>query len=192
MIIVFSSNRKSLFVLRLKTTDRRRLQQKTIFLSECGKRLSLCAQIVQHSDHRCPLCGPDMNDACLCVCVCVCVCVSGHDAVTPRHRQLGALFFLSASQSVVFFLPIQETLCCLLELCASDLEEDERQPPQRLLYSIFKYKNLTDSKLVPKRQGHEGREVTFYCIYLYIYMFLYFQPHYNCYHLWTASSNLYF
>lgn len=62
------------------------------------------------------------------------VCVSGPDAVTPRHRQLGALFFLSFSQSVVFFLPIQETLCCRLELRASDLEENERQPPKRLLY----------------------------------------------------------
>lgn len=50
---------------RRKTVTAKRL----FFLSECRKRLSLCAQIAQHSDHRCPFCSPDMNDACLCVCL---------------------------------------------------------------------------------------------------------------------------
>ena len=53
-----------------------------------------------------------------------------------------------------------------MKLCVSDLEEDERQPPRRLLYSAFKYTNLTElrlSRLQPRdkdtnKERGEGEE----------------------------------
>lgn len=43
-----------------------------------------------------------------------------------------------------FLAYIQEMLCCQNELCDSDLEKDERQPPQELLYPESKHTVIKD------------------------------------------------
>lgn len=71
-----------------------------------------------------------------------------------------------------------------MKLCVSDLEEDERQPPRRLLYSAFKYTNLTElrlSRLQPrdkdtnKERGRGRGKVTNYFFISFLFLAT-FQP----------------
>lgn len=186
----FFINRKVELIVELKRADERKLQWNTILLWECKKKKKtffahwVC--LAFWSPFSPLYCWHEW-----------CMLVSWPDVITPQHLQLGALFSLSTSQlGCGTSLPNQEMLCCQMEQCGPDLEKDGRQPPQRLLYSAFKHTNIKDWRLEhlwPRDKGTKNRARSKVANYhIYIFILFYFQPHYNCCHLWTTFFKMAF